>query len=50
MVSIGKGGGGSSGRRGRERGPMLVAALEGLRKFGHLISLEYFNDLTVVLV
>lgn len=46
----GRGGGGAAGRRGRERGALLGAALEGLRKFGHLISLEYFADLTSVLV
>lgn len=42
-------GGGKRGSKGRGAFPLLAVALEGVRRFGHHISVDYFADLTVVL-
>ena len=42
--------GGRQGARGRGAFPLLGAALEGVRRFGHHLSVDYFADLSGVLV
>lgn len=42
--------GGKARQKGRDRTVMLGAALECVRKLCHLISLDYFTDLTAVLL
>lgn len=37
------------GAKGRGSYPLLAAALEGIRRFGHHISVEYFADLSALL-
>lgn len=39
-----------SGNRRRRALPLLEAALEGVRRFGHHISVDYFQDLSTLLV
>ncbi len=36
--------------RAAKRFPLLAPSLEGLRRFAHLISVEYFSDLLAVMV
>ena len=36
--------------RAAKRFPLLAPSLEGLRRFAHLISVEYFGDLLAVMV
>jgi hypothetical protein len=42
-------GGGKRGAKGRGAFPLLGVALEGVRRYGHHISVDYFADLTSVL-
>lgn len=42
-------GGGKRGAKGRGAFPLLGVALEGVRRYGHHISVDYFADLNAVL-